>query len=321
VVLDPSTGGILAMVGGEDYRTSQYNRAASGRRQAGSILKPFIYAYLLDLGRREPALGLSATAVTEDRPCAIRYGRRVYRPHNYKNVYYGTVTMKTALVHSLNAATVLFAQRAGFDRIAGLVNRLGFERRAVPYPSTALGTVDVSPLEIADAYTAFYHQGRRLPARWSPGGGEAGFLPPLFGAEASFLTLDMMREAVDTGTGANVRREGIDLSMAGKTGTARDGWFVGLLGNLVVCAWIGYDQNQEFPLSGGDSALFVFTSFVRHAAPVYPVQPLSTAAIVGLSPHTVCRQSGLPASPRCPKTETAWLRDANLPATSCQMKH
>jgi penicillin-binding protein 1B len=276
VVLDPVSGGILAMAGGEDYRLSQYNRAVYGRRQAGSILKPFIYAYLLDLGRREPSLDLTSGSIVDDRPCSIRYGRRVYRPHNYLNAYHGQVTMRTALVHSLNTATVLFAQRAGFDRIADMLNQLGFARRAVPYPSIALGTVDVSPLEVADAYTVFYHQGRRRPSRWriDPAPEEIALRPALFGGVAAAETVDMLREAVDRGTGANIRRQGITTPLAGKTGTARDGWFVGLLGNLIVCSWTGYDENREFPFSGGDSALHLFTAFLRHAQAVYPVQPL-----------------------------------------------
>ena len=325
VVLDPASGAILAMVGGEDYRRSQYDRAVTGRRQAGSILKPFIYAYLLDLGRRDPSLDLRPATVVVDRPCEVRYGHRVYRPHNYKNVYYGPVTMKTALAHSLNAATVLLAERAGFDRIAAMVNRLGFDRPAVPYPSVALGTVDVSPLQVADAYTVFYHDGRRQPSRWtlgaSPGGVSQGLQPPLFGREACLLTVDMLRDAVDAGTGVNIRREGLDLPMAGKTGTARDGWFVGLLGNLVVCCWTGFDENREFPFSGGESALYLFTSFLRNASAVYPVQPLGTGLPDGWAPVKVCRQSGLPAGPRCPKTETAWFAPDMVPATSCQLKH
>jgi len=321
-VLSADSAEVLALVGGSDYRRSPFNRAVHGRRQAGSILKPFIYAYLLDLGRSDPGLGLTASSTVRDQPCAIRYGRRIYRPHNFKGIYHGEATMKFALSRSLNAAPVLFAQRAGFERIAAMVNSLGFASRAVPYPSIALGTVDVTPLEMAAAYSVFLHQGRRLPPR--PGNGWLNPPPPpgagrpIFSAEAAAIVLDMMRETVDRGTAANIRRQGILLPMAGKTGTARDGWFVGLTGNLIICCWVGFDENRELPLAGGESALYVFTALLEAASPRYPIEPLRFTPPARLETRTVCQQSGQLATPRCRQQETDLYFPGTAPRSACQ---
>ncbi len=324
VVLAPRTGEVLAMVGGRDYLESQYNRAVSAHRQAGSLLKPFLYARMLDAGHTTPSLDLRACAPIVDRPVTIRYGRRRYHPHNYRNIYHGPVIMKTALTHSLNVPTVLFAQRVGFKAMAEFVNRLGFAARAVPYPSVALGTVDVSPLEMASAYTAFYSRGHRRPPQAidrslttlgppSP--------PPvqLFSPGAAFIVTDMLKDVVNEGTATNIRREGLDLIMAGKTGTAKDGWFVGLTGNLICCAWVGYDENRELPLSGGQSALFLFTALVQKLRGIYPVEDLKLPEPTGLVARTVCLESGKLATPRCPHTTRVYLFRNTDMLSSCHI--
>lgn len=280
VVMDPRNGDVLALCGGRDFRVSQFNRAVAGRRQAGSILKPFLYALFLDTGREDPSLGLAPDSVVEDRPVSVTYGRRTYTPRNYRDIYLGPVTMRKALSHSLNAATVLYAQRAGFPRLAAGIDRLGFRARAVPYPSIALGTLDVTPLEVAAAYTAFYNGGRPLAARVLRGtrGGTPLGEGAVFSRASALAVMDMLRDTVEEGTARQLRTLGVTLPMAAKTGTAKDGWFVGLTGNLIVCCWVGYDDNREFPLSGGQSALHLFAAFLRQAARVYPVTALTPPA-------------------------------------------
>jgi len=323
VVLDAASGEILAMAGGLEYTTSAFNRAASARRQAGSVIKPFIFARLLDLARRPSGPALTAASVVVDRPCTIRYGGRAYRPHNYRNQYHGAVTMKTALAKSLNAATVLFAQQGGFPQVAEAVNQLGFSGRAVPYPSTALGTVDVSPLEVAAAYTVFLNGGRRLPpSSWRAGpAARPADGPAVFSPESAFIVLDMMQAAVARGTAQNIGRQGITWPLAAKTGTARDGWFVGLTGNLIGCAWMGYDDRREFPLSGGESALFIFTEFLSRAGDMYPVAPLAPEPPPGLTACTVCPVSGRLARAGCPTPETSWFVAGTEPRETCLSTH
>lgn len=323
VVLAPRSGEILAMLGGLDYRQSPFNRAVFGRRQAGSILKPLLYSALIDAGRREPALDLTSASMIHDGPVTIRFGRKMYVPHNYRNSYLGDVTMKTALAHSLNAATVLFAQRVGFANLSRHVNSFGFTSRAVPYPAIALGALDVTPLEMAAAYTAFYLAGVPCRARCQnpdPTWSRPHVSPPaIFSAGAAFITLDMMREAVESGTAQNLRRLQIDLPLAAKTGTAKDGWFMGLAGNLVVCCWIGYDQRREFPLSGGESALLVFASFLKHAEAIYPVTAFPFDPPPGLTSAAICSRSGRLATSHCPRTELDYFFPGTAPLSTCHL--
>lgn len=278
VAVSPRTGQVLAMTGGEDYATSPFNRATSAWRQAGSVLKPFIYAFCLDEGKRNPSLDLTPQSIVVDEPVSIPYGGRVYRPHNYLDAYRGSVTMREALAHSLNAATVRLAARVGFSPLAARIDRLGFARKAQPYPSLALGTLDVTPLEISRAYTAFYCSGVCRPAR--PDNPALTNMPPpapspaIFSGWTAHEMLDMMRGTVEMGTARGLRTQGIEFPMAAKTGTAKDGWFVGLTGNLIVCCWVGYDQQRELPLAGGSSALYVFADFIRRARTIYPVAAL-----------------------------------------------
>jgi penicillin-binding protein 1B len=326
VAVAPQTGRILAMTGGRDYRQTQFNRAAFARRQAGSIIKPLIYEYLVHAGARDPALNLTAASPVDDKPVAIRYGRRTYYPHNYRNSYHGPVVMKTALVLSLNSATVQLAQRAGFPDIARFLDRFGFTGDAVPYPSVALGTLDVTPLEMAGAYTIFLNQGQmRPPHPWDPVHGPApSRLPPprvIGDPQASYITLDMMRAVVERGTARSLGRLFPDLSLAGKTGTAHDGWFVGLCGNLICCVWVGYDQNRDFPLSGGESALLVFGEFLDRARRAYPVEPLPAAPPARLVLRRICLRSGELATARCPDTDEVYFFKDTEPHKSCQIHH
>ncbi len=286
VVLDATTGDVLALSGGRDYALSQYNRAVSARRQAGSVIKPFLYAICLDAGQAEPSLDLTPSSTVVDAPVTVSYGRRSYTPHNYKDSYLGAVNMATALSHSLNAATLLFAQRAGFGRLAGGINRLGFTARAEPYPSLALGALDATPLEMAAAYTAFYRGGASVPPRFvknAPGESPKAN-PAAFSAESARAVLGMLRLTVEEGTAKQLRALGFTLPLAAKTGTAKDGWFMGLTGNLVVCCWVGFDDNREFPLSGGRSALYVFASFLKAAQGLYPVEGLDVPAFSSAAP-------------------------------------
>ncbi|MBN2432600.1 MAG: transglycosylase domain-containing protein [Acidobacteria bacterium] len=326
VVLAPATGQILAMTGGRDYRVSQFNRAVFAHRQAGSILKPLIYMFLIEKGAENPDLGLTAATVVDDRPVTIRYGRRSYRPHNYRNRYAGPVIMETALARSLNSATVQLAERVGFPSVARYLDRFTFARPATPYPSVALGTLDVTPLEIATAYTIFLNEGRLKPSHpWSPlslpAGIPASTTRPLSSPQAAFITLDMMQAVVNRGTARRLRDLAPSLTLAGKTGTAHDGWFVGLCDNLICCIWVGYDQNRDFPLSGGESALLVFAEFLERAQQVYPVVPLQPRPPAGLTRCRVCLRSGELADSACPETEELYFFTGTEPHRSCQTHH
>ena len=167
------------MVGGTDYAASQYNRITQAFRQPGSIFKPFVYAaaletaYDVNLGRARPSRpiphvqSLDDPVITPlttvmDSPKVFFYGGATYEPNNYKHDYRGLVTVRTALQHSLNLATIRVAERIGFDRVAALAKRMGLNSRIKGYPSVAIGAFEVTPIELAGAYTAFANEGKRI---------------------------------------------------------------------------------------------------------------------------------------------------------------
>src|SRR6185436_16901581 len=156
VALDPKTGNVLAMVGGRDYAESQLNRATDARRQPGSTFKPFVYAAALEDG-------MSPVQMFSDAPREFVYDRnKHYRPANFGGGYsMRNVTMRTGLVKSLNVVTVDVALQTGLARIANLAERFGLPKPE-RYPSLALGTKEVTPLELAAAYAAFVNGGRRV---------------------------------------------------------------------------------------------------------------------------------------------------------------
>jgi penicillin-binding protein 1A len=250
VVLDAHSGDVLAMVGGRDHDQSPYDRALLGRRQLGSAFKPFVYAAAL----RE---GWTTIDHVEDEPFSmVMDGGRVYEPRNYDNRYSGEVTLREALVRSLNVPTVRLANSVGTRDVAALARGAGFRGELSPYPSMALGTVSASPLEVAMAYTPFATLGRAVRStRWvsriddqdgreifaqAPAETEAVLDPA-----TAYVITNILEDVLDRGTGTAVRRAGFRGVAAGKTGTTsagRDVWFVGYTPDLVGVIWMGLDQ-------------------------------------------------------------------------------
>jgi penicillin-binding protein 1B len=273
VALDPKTGNVLAMVGGRDYAGSQLNRATDARRQPGSTFKPFVYAAALEDG-------VSPVQTFTDAPREFIYDRnKVYRPANYGGGYsMHDVTMRTGLVKSLNVVTVDIALRTGLARIANLAERFGLPRPE-RYPSLALGTKEVTPLELAAAYAPFVNGGHRVEPRVISSVGE----PPgvhlgnndsadsqVISPTTAYMITNMLTAVVDHGTARGARAAVKGTAIAGKTGTSRDGWFVGYTPNLVCVVWIGFDDNQQLGLTGAEAALPAWTEFVKAAVDLKP---------------------------------------------------
>ncbi|HWS54968.1 MAG TPA: PBP1A family penicillin-binding protein [Pyrinomonadaceae bacterium] len=321
VALDPKTGHVLAMVGGTDYAASQLNRATDARRQPGSVFKPVVFAAALEGG-------VSPLTLSLDAPREFAYDRRArYRPANYGGGYsMREVTLRAALVRSFNVVTVETAMRAGLSRVATLAEKLGLPRPEA-YPSLALGTTEATPLEVASAYTAFAAGGR--VARPTPlarvGGGAEEFglgdapkgeqvLKP----STSFMLTDMLGAVIEKGTARAARGALKGLAVAGKTGTARDGWFAGYTPNLVCVVWVGFDDGTELGLTGADSALPVWTEFVRRAVELRPElggehfeRPASVTTV------EIDAETGLRASASCPARERVAVTHALAPGYEC----
>jgi len=262
IALDPRTGEVLAMVGGRDYAESQLNRATDAMRQPGSVFKPIVYASALESG-------ISPLAKFADAPQEFTYDRTMkYRPANYGGGFsMQDVAMRTGLVKSLNVVTVDVAMQTGVARVANMAQEFGLPR-PVPYPAIALGTSEATPLQIAAAYAAFANGGERIRPVVEHDSGAVG--EQIIQPSTAFIITDMLEGVIDHGTAHSARGAIRNTAIAGKTGTSRDGWFVGYSPNLVCALWIGFDDNRQLGLTGAEAALPAWVDFMKAAIDLRP---------------------------------------------------
>jgi penicillin-binding protein 1A len=280
VVLEAHTGEVRALVGGRDPTSSRYNRATRGRRQLGSSFKPFVFAAALQEG-------VPTSQVLLDMPYTLEISRaNVWTPSNYDGEYEGAVSLRNALVRSRNVPTVRLASEVGIADVAAAARAAGVVEPMDETPSLALGTVALSPLQLATAYTTFATLGyTATPLFVLRVEDEAGTLlwqaerePLAQGMEprVAYVVTDILKDAVDWGTGTGARSAGYEGPAAGKTGTtndATDAWFVGYTPELVGAVWIGYDQPAPLgsAATGGGFAAPVWGRIMRK---VYEDRPM-----------------------------------------------
>jgi 1A family penicillin-binding protein len=272
VVLEARTGDVLALVGGRDPTSSRYNRATLARRQVGSAFKPFVFAAAL----RE---GVPTSQLVLDAPLRMELSRNdVWEPENYDGRYEGNVSLRRALVRSRNIPTIRLASEVGIDDVAQTARDAGITAQMDVTPALALGTVAMSPMQLATAYTTFATLGTTAEPRyilrveeedgdvlWEPEGStKRSTLDPA----VAYIINDILRDAVDYGTGTGVRSAGFYGPVAGKTGTtnnATDAWFVGYTPEVVGAVWIGYDTPSSLgsAATGGGFAAPVFGRVMR----------------------------------------------------------
>ncbi|MGO8731380.1 MAG: PBP1A family penicillin-binding protein [Terriglobia bacterium] len=276
VSLDAHTGEIKALVGGRDYAYSQLNHVLA-KRQPGSSFKPFVYAAALSTAVDGSQPLITPATVLNDEPTTFHFGDLNYEPENYKQEYHGIVTLREALTHSLNVATVRLAEMVGYDKVRDLAIAAGINKDLLATPAIALGSYVATPLEISGAYTIFSNGGQYVEPRfilavndstgttlWRNSVVTRQVLDP----RVSYLMVDLMESVVNNGTGAGVRTRGFTLPAAGKTGTSHDGWFAGFTSDLLAIVWVGYDDDRELRLAGSASALPIWTEFMKRAAQV-----------------------------------------------------
>lgn len=311
VALDPHTGEVLAMVGGRDYSDSQLNRATDARRQPGSVFKPFVYAAALESG-------ISPLRKFEDAPQEFIYaGSARYRPANFGGRFsMRDVPMRDGLINSLNVVTVDVAMQTGLARTANIASDFGLPRPA-PYPALALGTTEVTPLQMAAAYAAFANGGKRIAPRITKGSDNAG-TPQVIQPSTAFIVTDMLAGVIDHGTATRARELLNASAIAGKTGTSRDGWFVGYTPNLVCAVWVGFDDNEQLGLTGGEAALPIWIDFMKSAIDLRPElggksfdQP-ADVTIAEIDPDTDQLATGV-----CPQHERVAILTAQVPVSEC----
>ncbi len=273
VVVMSAEGRVRAMSGGRPSEKipGQFNRAYQAKRQPGSAFKPFVYGAALDLG-------LSPNTVISDEPVTIMFGKNKYKeytPKNYNNSYLGPVTVEEAFSKSINTVAVKLGSQIGINRVKTLAKELGINTAIPSEPSVALGSSEVSLLELTTAYASILNNGKKINSKgWRDlriketdeviirEGSEQGF--QVFSKLAAQALKYLMFSSVETGTGKNASVS--DWQIAGKTGTSqsfRDAWFVGFSSNYVIGVWIGNDDNRPLKnVNGGGLPAKIFSSIM-----------------------------------------------------------
>lgn len=280
VAMDPRTGAIRAMVGGYDFARSEYNRAVLAHRQPGSAFKPIIYATALNEGLSPATVVLDAPVVYEQEDT-----EKIWKPENYEKRFYGRISLREALIHSRNLATVRLLDRIGVRTAVDFANTIGITSPLNSDLSLALGSSSVSLVELTSAYGVFANQGIRLePYAISTVQDASGqtleqhlFEPrQVVSKETAYLITNMLEDVIQKGTGQ--RAKSIERPVAGKTGTTNDytdAWFIGYTPNLVVGVWVGFDDLRSLgeTESGAHAALPIWIEFMTKALEQLPVVP------------------------------------------------
>ncbi|MGH9882634.1 MAG: transglycosylase domain-containing protein, partial [Pyrinomonadaceae bacterium] len=280
VAMNAKTGEIVAMVGGRDYSKSQLNRAVDAYRQPGSVFKPFVYATALNTAYDPVPRVITPATTYIDEPKTFTFDNQEYSPGNFGDGYTNApVTLRDALVHSLNVITVDVAMEVTVGRVMNLASKAGLPKPPRAYPAMALGTSEATPLQVASAYTAFATLGTRTTPvainRITTGNGVTIAAPTpqkneVLRPEVAYVMTSFMKDVINRGTAAKVRARGLKANVAGKTGTSRDGWFAGYTPNLVCVAWVGFDDGSQLGLTGANSALPIWADFMQVALTEHP---------------------------------------------------
>jgi penicillin-binding protein 1A len=294
-------GAVRAMVGGKNYAESQFNRAVAAKRQPGSAFKPFVYLTALEHG-------LAPDTVREDKPIALKG----WKPENYAHQYLGPVTLTQALSQSLNTVSVRLTLEFGPAAVAKTAYRLGIASKLEPNPSLALGTSEVSLIELVSAYAPFANGGSAIAAhvveRVRTVAGKTLYtrVAPNFGrvVEARYVGMmnAMMHETLTSGTAHSAQLAG--WPAAGKTGTSqefRDAWFIGYTSHLVTGIWLGNDDSSATrKATGGGLPVEIWSRFMKPAHQSVPVAALPELDTGGFSIATILSQGGGAPIPPAP---------------------
>jgi len=328
VALDPHTGEIRALVGGRDYGESQLNHALA-RRQPGSAFKPFVYAAAFNNAVQGFQPVVTPVTIVDDSPTTFEFDGKEYTPDNFGQEYYGPVTVRDALMHSLNVATVKVAELIGYQRVVDLARQMGLGTNIQPTPAVALGAYEMTPIDVAAGYTAFAAGGVRAEPLFirsvvsAEGNVEESYGPAthsVLDPRVAYLVTSLMEDVIDHGTGYPVRAMGFNAPAAGKTGTSRDGWFAGYTSNLLCVVWVGFDDNRDLGLAGGQSAAPIWGEFMKRAVALPTYRNTQTfEAPPGIMEESIDPQTGQLATPSCPQTANEYFVAGSEPTQYCQL--
>jgi penicillin-binding protein 1B len=332
VALEPSTGYVRAMVGGRSYVESSFNRATDSRRQPGSAFKPFVYLAALDTpfsGRRPP---LTAATLLDDAPDTFETSLGAWSPRNFGGSYEGRVTAARAIARSLNVATVRLEEMVGIPKVVQMARSLGIESRLRGVLSLALGTSEVTPMELTTAYATIANGGvqvKPMPVRavldrdgnvrWAPRKEMRRVLRP----ETAYMGTVLLEGPVIYGTAAGVRSQfGFTRPAAGKTGTTddeNDAWFVGFTPQIAAGVWLGCDRNRRLGLTGTQAAVPIWARFMEAAHRDLPLRDFE--APPGVVETWIDADTGYRAGPECAHVMRAVFVPKTEPREVCPMLH
>jgi penicillin-binding protein 1B len=325
LTIEPGTGYVKALVGGTSYKTSQFNRAFQARRQPGSLFKPFVYTAAMDPARKEGAL--TPATILDDDAISVRTGNQVWTPQNYDGKFHGPVTVRRALAMSYNIPAVRAALDAGVPNVIKMASSIGVTSRLEPYPSISLGSFEVTPLEIAYAYSVFANEGVKAePATILAVVNRDGTLLEkrevqmhrVAPASLCYVMDNILQDVLDYGTAASTRALGFTRRFAGKTGTTssyRDAWFIGYSPRILTLVWIGFDDGHSVRLSGSAACVPIWTSHMARIAPMIPDVDFRRPSDV--VERMIDPTTGGLATPYCPETRSEVFVAGTAPETFC----
>lgn len=324
IIEDIKTGEIRAMIGGRDFKHSEFNRATQARRQVGSAFKPFIFTAAIDNGK-------TAADIENDSALVIRIdGQPDYRPKNYDLKFLGRMTLRQALALSRNLVAVRLCASIGPAAVAKYANLLGIEQPIPPYYSIALGSIELTLLEMVNAFNTIANQGVRVkPFFITRIDDEYGRIleekvpePKLvIRPQTAYILTSMMQSVVNEGTGTAIRQRGFKGPAAGKTGTTddyTDAWFIGYTPTHTCGIWIGYDTKKTIfrGATGGVIAAPIWGEIMKEVyhdtITAFPVPPDITTA-------NICEESGKLALTRCPKVRYEVFISGTEPTDYCSI--
>ena len=327
VTIQPGTGYVKALVGGRNYSKTQFNRAIQARRQPGSLFKPFVYITAMDPERKQQAF--TAATVLDDSPISVRSGNAVWQPQNYDNRFHGRVSVRDALAHSYNIPAVRAAIDVGVPNVIRTAANIGVESRLEPYPSVSLGSFEVTPLEIAYAYSVFANEGVKAePISILAVSTREGKLlesrevkmKRVAPAGVCYVMNDVLKDVLNYGTGSKTRQLGFSRPFAGKSGTTsnyRDAWFIGYSPRILSLVWIGFDDGHSVRLAGGDACVPIWTANMNRIDGLIP--DVDWKRPDDVVERQIDPESGLLATPYCPQSKSEVFVIGTEPQSVCPL--
>lgn len=278
---DPQTGLVQVVVGGRNFRMTQFNRAVESRRQVGSIMKPIVVLAALEYGRQsgEP---LTPLTLLKDEKFEVRYEGQKWSPENYGKKYFGEVPLFFALKESLNAATASLGLDVGLERVVSMARQLGVESDLKPLPALTLGAYEMRLPEVLTISMTLANLGEQPVLSYIQEVRDLGdqvlytHQPQMMQATdpvATAVLVGMMKQGLISGTARAARSLGFDRPAAGKTGTtndSRDTWFMGFTPDMAAVVWVGYDETTPSRLTGGSGAVPIWTEFMKQVTATRP---------------------------------------------------